>query len=601
MILQAPAALSLISLAGGIVFLYFLRAHNRTYDVPALFLWEGLTEDPRTRAARVRVRIDLLLIVQIMILALVSLAMAQPQRLSTAVHVQGLVIVLDASASMRAITPSGVSRYELARAQAEDLMGKYPTSPTAIISYCAHLQILSELTRDRDRLRGILSSSKATWYGDGDPKELDAVLSSVIGNYEQPMVIILTDHSERIAGAEERLILGGQNVAITSFSIREDEDMTGVRAFARLSNFTDEYVDTKLRVSDGSREVSLPVLLAPGQEQSFVLPFSGSLGPIFTASIASSDDLAADNTRYFSLPRPIERRVRWIGERNQYIEAALRASGPIKIVADDENEAVDLTVIYDETAPKDLVGSILLVHASLPGSILLGEDLELASLRVALPDDGLLAGVDPSDFRVAAAPAVIADPAGETIITASTDSPILYRLNQENRSIVLIAPDIMRTNLPLTIDFPVLVRNILAYLTPRPTPPSPTWTNVGDPLSLKGYGNPTSLTAPDGKTLATEVQRTFIPQAPGIYILKTTKGTFPLAANIPASESIPAPTAQTEALEGRTLHSEATMVPLWPQIVLLALLLCVLEAALYYGWGSPLRGFSLRGFARRKR
>lgn len=584
MILQTPAALWLLTLVGGIVVLYFLRARNRSRDVSALFLWEGLANDPRTRAARIKRRIDLLLILQIAVIALASLALAGPQRLSIAPRVQGLVVVIDASASMRTITPSGASRYELAREQASELLDKYPTSPAAIIQYCEHSQILAGLTRDHSRLHSILSSSVATWCGDGDPELLDPLLSSLIASCEEPLVILLTDHSQRIAGVDERLILGGQNAAITSFSVREDEDMHGVTAFARVSNFTEGYIDTKLRVNDGSREASLPILLAPGEEQTYVLPFSGSLGPIFTASIAPGDALAADNKRYFSLPRTIERRVRWIGEQNRYLEAAIRASGPTRIVAEDDAGSVDLTVVYNDTAPDELTGDTLLVHSGIAGAISIGADEKPASLKVVLPDDPLLAGVDPSDFRIASSPVVIADPAGKTIV-ASESSPIIYRLREEDRSIVLIAPDIMHTNLPLTIDFPVLVRNILAQLTPRPTPPSPIWANVGDPLPLQGYGSPISLTSPDGRTIGVEGRRAFIPQIPGIYTLATDQGTFPLAVNVPVAESIARANEKGEVLAEGVRHSEATTIPLWPQVSLAALLLLMLESALYNGWG----------------
>ena len=585
MTLQAPVALSLLALTGGIVFLYFLRAHNRSYDVSALFLWEGLANNPQTRAARIRKRIDLLLILQIAILALASLALAQPQWLTTAARVPGLVIVIDASASMRTITPSGASRYEVARARADDLLDRYPTSPAAIIQYCEHPRVLSQLTVDHDRLRRLLTTEHVTWYADGDEETLAALIGSVVGSSDQAKVIVLSDHSVDvpIPMVDEELIDGGQNVAITSFSVREDEDTQGVAAFVRLRNFTDRYVDTTLRVSDKIQEVSLPVLLAPGQEQAYVLPFSGSLGPEFSASIMPDDDFDGDNRRYFALPRSIERRVRWIGERNRYLEAAIRASGPITIL--DENTAgpADLTVVYNVAAPGDVSGNILLVHASISDAISLGEDEEPGALQVTLPDDPLLAGVDPSDFRVALIPEVTADPAGKTIIR-SGESPLLYCLKEENRSIVLIAPDIMHTNLPLTIDFPVLVRNILALLTPRPTPPSPLWANVGEPLSLQGYGSPTSLTAPDGKTISTDVAHTFIPQSPDIYTLTTDQGTFPLAVNVPLAESIPAASEQAESLAGRALNAEVTMVPLWPQVALAALVLFILEAALYHGW-----------------
>ena len=584
MILQTPTALWLLALAGGIVLLYYLKERSRSYDVSALFLWQGLASDRKSRAARVRRRIDLLLIVQIMILALAALALTQPQRLSTAAGVQGLVIVIDASTSMRTITPSGASRFELARAQASDLLDKYPTSPAAIIQYCAHPRVLSDLSKDHARLHALLSGSAETWYGDGDPTVLGAIISSLTGSCEEPLVIMLTDHSQPIAGVDERLILGGWNTAITSFSVREDEDMQGVRAFAKLANFSDQYVDTTLRVSDGSREVSLPVLLAPGQEQAYVLPFSASLGPVFTASIAPSDDLAADNRRYFSLPRPIERRVRWIGAGNRYLEAAMRASGPIVLVPEDDAGAVDLTVVYNQMAPDDLSGNILLVHSGIPGAISLGDDEKASVLKVILPDDPLLVGVDPSDFRIASSPAVSADPAGRTIIS-SGGSPIIYLLSEEDRAIVLIAPDIMRTNLPLTIDFPVLLRNILTQLTARPTTPSPIWANVGDPLSLQGCGTPISLTSPDGRMISTGVQRSFIPQAPGIYTLTTDRGTFPLAVNVPLAESIAGGSAQAEGLAGRGVHAEARLIPLWSQVSFAVLLLLMLESALYHGWG----------------
>ena len=585
MILQAPGALSLLALAGGIVFLYFLRAHNRSYDVSALFLWEGLASDPQSRAARIRKRIDLLLIVQIAILALASLALAQPERLTTAARVPGLVIVIDASASMRTITPSGVSRYAVACARANDLLDQYPTSPAAVIKYSSHSQILSPLTNDHDSLRRILATEHATWYADGDEGALNALLGSVSGRSDGSKVIVITDHAvhKQVTTMEEQLVLGGENVAITSFAVREDADMRGVAAFVRLHNFTDHYVDTTLRVSDGTREVSLPVLLASEQEQAYVLPFSGSLGPEFTASITPSDALAADNARYFALPRSIDRRVRWIGERNPYLEAALRACGPMTILDEDSTDPADLTVVYNVAAPDDVIGNILLVHAGISDAISLGDDEDPGALQVRLPDDPLLAGVDASDFRIVSAPTVTADPAGMTII-ASGESPLLYRLRQQDRSIVLIAPDIMHTNLPLTIDFPVLVRNILAQLTPRPTPPSPLWTNVGDPLSLQGYDNPSALTSPDGETLSFDAQRAFIPQSPGIYTLTTKRGVYPLAANVALGESIPAQEEAAASVGYEALHAEITGIPLWPEVALAALLLLIAEGAIYQGW-----------------
>ncbi len=253
------------------------------------------------------------------------------------------------------------------------------------------------------------------------------------------------------------------------------------------------------------------------------------------------------------------------------------------ILDEDSTDPADLTVVYNVAAPDDVTGNILLVHAGISDAISLGDDEDPGALQVRLPDDPLLAGVDASDFRIVSAPTVTADPAGMTII-ASGESPLLYRLRQQDRSIVLIAPDIMHTNLPLTIDFPVLVRNILAQLTPRPTPPSPLWTNVGDPLSLQGYDNPSALTSPDGETLSFDAQRAFIPQSPGIYTLTTKRGVYPLAANVALGESIPAQEEVAASVGYEALHAEITGIPLWPEVALVALLLLTAEGAIYQGW-----------------
>ena len=61
----SASTLYLLTLAGLVVFLFFLRARERRRAVSALFLWEGLKGDPQSRATRFRQQIDLLLILQL--------------------------------------------------------------------------------------------------------------------------------------------------------------------------------------------------------------------------------------------------------------------------------------------------------------------------------------------------------------------------------------------------------------------------------------------------------------------------------------------------------------------------------------------------------
>ncbi len=585
MIFQNATALSLFALSAAIAFLYFLRAHNRRYGVSALLLWEGLHSDPHTRAARIRRKIEPLLLVQLAVLIFIAFALANPMRFGVATHVSGLVIVIDGSASMRTITSSGESRYALAREQASALLGQYPTSPVALIQFSSHPHVLAPLGTDHEQVRHALAASQPTLFSNGDVEMLAGLLDGQGARSGQERIVYLSDQplTSTIADVEEREVTGGTNVAITGFNVRQDPNEQGVTAFLRLENNADDYVDTSVRVSDGNQEVSLSALLPAGQEQSYVLPFPGSHGPVFTATLVADDDFSVDNTRYFTLAPLPERRIRWLGERNRYLEAALRACGPMSLVEDESDEPVDLTVVYSQSAPADLDGNILLVHAGLPDTIEIGTDVPPGQLQVTSADDVLLAGIDPFDFRVKAAPSVSVNKGGTTIL-ALGESPFLYHLTQAGRRIVLIAPDIMQSNLPLTVDFPVLIRNILTLLVPRPSSPTPTWANVGEPVSLTGYGMPTQLISPAGDALVIEGRATFTPQSPGIYTLTTDKGTYRLAVNVDPVESAPPQAVIAVSSSHSEYRAEQITIPLWREVALLALLMLIVEAAIYQGW-----------------
>jgi hypothetical protein len=147
----------------------------------------------------------------------------------------------------------------------------------------------------------------------------------------------------------------------------------------------------------------------------------------------------------------------------------------------------------------------------------------------------------------------------------------------------------MRTNLPLTVDFPLLIQNILRDLSTLSAPASPNWAVVGEPIPLSGYGEPIRVTDPSGRAIPLVEAASFLPEEPGIYTLTTTKGVYPLAVNIDPAESDPPTLVSTDLAE--VPHAEAqTLLPLWPLFAGLAALSLVIEAFLYQGW-RPWRGY----------
>ena len=110
--LLAPLALAFGLLAAPIVAMYLLRLRRKERRVSSTFLWREVLRDLEANAPWQRLRPNLLLLLQLLALAALVLALSRPY-LTQASDIDGdLLLILDASASMRA-TDVAPSRFVL--------------------------------------------------------------------------------------------------------------------------------------------------------------------------------------------------------------------------------------------------------------------------------------------------------------------------------------------------------------------------------------------------------------------------------------------------------------------------------------------------------
>lgn len=572
----SPWAFYLLLTSLLILLLHFMRARERQRTVSALFLWEGLSGDPQSRAARVRQQFDPLLLLQLAILLTVVLALTQPVWRMRTATVSGLAIVLDGSASMRTHLTDDATRYDLAVKEADALLDRHPTT-TAVLQLSAQPTILARPGLESGELRNSVLRSEPTWYADGTAEDLLSLLGSIGGTSQFQKVVIISDHA--FSGVPESfetiLTDGGSNLSLTEFSVRENPSSPGVTAFVTAQNSTDTYQNATIKIDDRENQTTLSFLMPPSSIESYVIPFPNSRGTLFTARLHPDDDFAADNRRYFALDRPIGIRVHWLGSDNRYVMAALRSVVPIVLV--DAPEDADLAVVHDAVAPASQVGAILVIHGGIDGLVVQGEAVPIPGIQTVDSDHPLLNGVDPAAFLIREAPAATL-PASSSIALASGAVPLLATYADADRSFYYLAPDILETNLPITVDFPILIRNILSMLVRLPAELSYRSAEVGEPVSLAGRGTIESivdatrqpLSLPDGLS-------TIRPESPGFHTLFTDRGAFAIAVNIPIAESSP----PTDPLQGTATDSVLTRavrhVSLWRIAVAMAIVLLLAE------------------------
>jgi len=583
MTLLNPSAFYLLLASLLVLLLHFLRARERRRSVSALFLWEGLPGDPQSRAARIRQQIDPLLLLQLATLLALVAALAQPAWRTRTASLSGLAIVLDGSASMRTVTEDGSTRYDHAIGEALTLLGRAPADATAIVQLSSHPTILARPDRDAQDLSDILRASEPTWYGDGDADTLVALLGSLGGTSRFERVVVLSDRTvaELPTAFESILVTGGENLALTGFSVRENPDGAGVSALVAAVNDTDAYQDATIRIDDRENQTTLAVLIEPGAAETFVIPFPNSTGTLFTATLDPGDDFPADNRRYFALDRALDVRVHWIGSENRYLMAALDAVAPVRLV--DAPADADLTVVHSARAPASLAGTILLVHGGIEDLLVQVETRPTETVAVVEPDHSILRGVDPTVFRIREAPTASL-PASAVVVLESAGIPLLVTYEDPVRSVVYIAPSILDTNLPVTIDFPLLIRNVVSGIVRLPSELSYRSADIGEAISLAGRGAVEQLYDPDENSVGLPPGiTTFRPAEPGFYTLVTDRGAFAIAANVSAGESSSPAASDVTGPPVVVGRDTVEYLPLWPALAALAILLLLVEAYVHVG------------------
>jgi hypothetical protein len=578
-----PAALALLALALLIVILSILRARQRRREVAALGLWDGLMESAPTRMTTLRYFIDLELLLQLACLLFLATALAEPlwhgQRESSG----AIAVVLDSSASMRALTPEGVSRYAAAREQALAVLGASPAAPAAIAQLSESPRVLAAPSAGRRAVAQAVAGSSPSYLANGDAADLASLLDAVGGAASYERVLVFTDHPLVDVPFPVSYVILPQadNVAITAFSVREQPSGHGVAAFVEVSNASRRAVSTRVTVQDESARTALDVFLEAGESAQFVVPFPLSRGSQFTASVEGNDALPLDNVRYASLARALELRVRWLGAENRFLAAALEAALPTTRVGSDE--APDLTVAYDTELQSMPEGNALLVHTSVHEVVESRETGTGGFARRLVTDDPLLAGIEAEDVFVERIDALEIPVSHEVLLSAGS-SPLVVRLGIAGGSVLVLNTDLYGTNLPITVDFPLLVRNFLASVVRLPGRPVIRWNMVGRPVNLAAFGPVSSMTTPVGEVVTVpEGQQLFAPDQPGPYELLADGHRFPLSVNIDPSESAEGETAtQDAAATIDALFRKDVVAVLWPYAAALALALLIAEAMVAY-------------------
>jgi hypothetical protein len=577
----APLGLLGLLFIPAIVALYILRLRRDERTVSSTYLWQQLVRDVEANAPWQRLRRSLLLLLQLLLVIALALVVARPFGERTAGLARDLVLVVDASASMRA-TDVFPDRLTAAKRAAVEALEELPANGrVSIVAAAEAARVVANEVTDRGRLARAIEGIEAT-NAASDLTDALKLAGALAARARGAEVLVVTDDAFATAPdvslpVPVRVLPIGRdrhNQAIAALAVRADASGVKRSVFVSIANLDSARVTRRLQIlADGvpvtAREVLLDALrrtevvvddVPPGTR---IVEARLDALPGADAAAGPADQLAVDDAAWAIVPAEGLQRVLLVGPGNVYLQNAfallpnveLYGATPQEYAGTTGKELFDL-IVFDGFLPPELPQKPILALAP-PRTTALGVvagSVRNPSVGQLPTDEPLLRTVDLSRLHVAQAQRLTLPAWARPVIPGSGDAPLLYAGLRDGLPTAVLAFDLRQSDLPLQVAWPILVSNLAGELLGR-DPAANDPVAVGAPVELRLPSGAIGfrVTRPDGSVVelapgATGAGTvTFVAtDALGVY---SAQPVLPAASPSPSSAT-PTPTATASASAG---------------------------------------------------
>jgi hypothetical protein len=464
------------------VVFYILKLRRRPVAVPFSPFWHAVLRDREASRLFSQLKRWLSLLLQLCLLAALLVALGDPRPAAAIGEGRNIVILVDASASMKAVDVKP-SRLEVAKDEARKLVRSLGGSDRALVVEMGAVPVpRSTLSGDPTELVPAVDGIHAADIRADLGRALDLARDALRGLPHAEIVVIgdgalaEPEPPPDLKGVALRFIpvgKSGKNLAITQFSVRRYPlDKSRLEVMVELANASTERADVELSLwGDGAIIDTERVSVAQGERLPRFLPDVGGTRRVLEARLryadGRADDLPADDRAWALVPERRRAKVLVVTRGNTYLEAALLLDEYLDVTEVAPNAyppsgSFDVT-IFDGVAPAPSAGAGGLVYLNPPptGSpVKLGKPLEGFGFDTWDKKSPILRFAALGDVQVAAGNALEAGEA-DKVVGASDDGPILVSGARGGHRFVVLGFDPRRSDFVLRPAWPLFVLNTI--------------------------------------------------------------------------------------------------------------------------------------------
>ncbi|WP_372366283.1 VWA domain-containing protein [Candidatus Uabimicrobium sp. HlEnr_7] len=385
-----PSALWWLLLIPCVILLYFLKLKRQEYVFSSTLLWQKVVNDMRVNSPFQKLKNNLLLFLQILLLLLTIFALARPFLSQQALQGRNIVLIIDTSTSMKALDEEGKSRLSRAKQKAWEMVADLNNDDRMmIVTFNSHSKIVQTFTHVKTKLNSSIQNISAVDTYTNISEALD-IAKAMVNKISSPSIFILTDGridsldkllNEYMTNKDPvipQIIICGQssnNVAITAFDIKKNQNTNDYQAFIQLQNFGQGNVEVVVELNINgqvSQDNMRLVELGGGDVRGVILNKLKLPTGIIAAKInieQGKDYLKEDNYAWFIVPPDLKKKICLVGSGNFILQKALHSHDENLwlLTLDEYNEKskkkdsqlrkYDI-IVFDQASPKRILPGV---------------------------------------------------------------------------------------------------------------------------------------------------------------------------------------------------------------------------------------------------
>ena len=445
---------------------HILRPKSRLRVVPSLLLWRDLMQESQSYRPIHPPHPWWLLLLRLLIVVVMTCAAAGPIAVAadTPTHV---IIVFDTSASMATTYDDG-QRIDVARSIAQQIVARAPSgSDFSLVRVDADVEMLASRESDRIRISQLIDAVEPQPVA-GNMATIGAWMAALAGRNSQ--VTVLSDDA-RIAeyawpSEWRRIAIGSpvQNDAIDDVAVQQLPDGWNVRVRVRRYGAL-HATDRLIEVRDQQGQLLGANVLQLSEENQIIWDF-GLDEPVDVLQLRldadANDALESDDVLYWQASSDQPIRVSVQSDDSRFVPAALAILPNMQVVTD--AVSADVLIVSAQSLPREPTKPLWLINAQHPESSTVAYP-QLTTIQLSGIESRVNRDVELSSTQILTATNLDVPLWGQRWLT-STSGTHAYLGSHNGVPTVVFGFDVRESDLVLRPEFPLLVRNVLEYLTP---------------------------------------------------------------------------------------------------------------------------------------